>query len=243
MNIDRYVAYDTFASVYDRHWGFFAEGIVPVLDRLVLDDLPDGSHVVDLCCGTGRLARLLTDRFEVSGVDGSSGMIEIAKRNAPEAHFTVADAREFTLDSNAAAVLSTFDSLNHVMTIDDLLKVFARVRVVLEPGARFVFDLNVKDGFEARWQREFSIVDDRDVIVVKSSWDETSLIATADITIIERTEDGTLLRSDLTLKQRCYSESEICRALNEAGFPNVTVFDGNDDLGYGGLGRAFFVAA
>lgn len=243
MGTDRYVAYDTFASVYDRHWGFFAESIVPLLNRLVLDDLPDGSHVVDLCCGTGQLARSLTDRFEVSGVDGSPGMIEIAERNAPAARFTVADAREFTLDNKAVAVVSTFDSLNHVMTIDELQEVFVRVRAVLEPDARFVFDLNMEAGFEARWQRDFSIVDDRDVIVAKSVWDETTLIATADLTLIERTEDGTLLRSDLTLTQKCYSEAEVRQALNEAGFPNVTVFDDIEDLGNGGVGRAYFVAS
>lgn len=154
----RYTDYDRLASVYDRHWAFFAEGIVPVLDRLVLGDLPDGSHVIDLCCGTGRLARMLTDRFEVSGIDGSSRMIDIAKRNAPEARFIIADAREFALDGQAAAVVSTFDSLNHVMSIGDLTDVFLRVRAVLEPGGSFVFDMNMENGYMARWHGDLSIV-------------------------------------------------------------------------------------
>ena len=243
MEIDRYTAYDAFASVYDRHWGFFAEGIVPVLNRLVLDDLPDGSHVVDLCCGTGRLAGMLTDRFEVSGIDGSASMIDIAERNAPDAHFTIVDAREFSLDTPAAAVVSTFDSLNHVMSLGDVIEVFVRVRAALEPDAHFVFDLNMADGYVARWNGDVSIVDDRDVIVATSTWDETTRIATAEITVVERSDDGTLERTDLILTQRCYSETEILDTLNEAGFRNVEVFDGAHDLGYGGKGRAFFVAS
>lgn len=243
MENDRYVAYDTFASVYDRHWGSFAEGIVPVLDRLVLDDLPDRSHVVDLCCGTGRLAGMLSERFDMSGVDGSTAMIDIARRNAPKADFSVADARDFTHPTQVAAVVSTFDSLNHVMSVGELGEVFDRVRTVLEPGGRFVFDLNMEDGYAARWQRDFSIVDERDVIVLRSAWDATICVATADITIVERKHDRTLLRTDLKLTQRCYSEPEIIDALSAAGFSKVTVHDGARDLGYGGAGRAFFVAS
>ena len=214
-----------------------------MLDRLALGDLPDGSHVVDLCCGTGRLARMLTDRFEVSGIDGSTAMIDIATRNAPEARFTVADARGFTLEEQAAAVVSTFDSLNHVMSIGDLRDVFTQVRTVLASGARFVFDLNMEEGYVARWQGDLSIVDDRDVIITTSRWDDASHVATAAITVVERTDDGTLMRSDLTLTQRCYSEPEIRAALSEAGFQNAVVLDGAKDLGYGGAGRAFFVAS
>lgn len=81
------------------------------------------------------------------------------------------------------------------------------------------------------------------MIVARSLWDEEGHVATAHITVVERTNDGTLVRRDLTLTQRCYSESEIRHALDSAGFSEITVYDGVQDLGYGGIGRAFFVAS
>jgi ubiquinone/menaquinone biosynthesis C-methylase UbiE len=54
----RYTAYDRFAWVYDRYWaGDFATRVLPVLERLLLASLPAGARILDLCCGTGQLAR------------------------------------------------------------------------------------------------------------------------------------------------------------------------------------------
>lgn len=241
MNDGVYEDYDSFAGAYDRHWGFFADGVRPVLDRLVLDSLDDGAHVVDLCCGTGVLARSLTDRFRVTGIDGSSAMIEFARQNAPDAHFFVADARDFATDDPAAVVVSTFDSLNHVMSVDELTEVFRRVSEALAPDGRFVFDLNMEEGFQQRWS-DVTIVDERDVIVGRPKWDESTRIATLNFTIVERTPDGSLWRSEVTLTQRCYSESEVVDALGTAGFSDIAILDGPVDLDFGGVGRSFFVA-
>ena len=60
--MDTYADYDPFADAYNRHWGGFATRMLPVLDRLILSDLEEGSLVLDLCCGTGQLASALTER-------------------------------------------------------------------------------------------------------------------------------------------------------------------------------------
>ena len=128
----RYDAYDPFARIYDRHWGGFAEGIYPILDHLVLRKLPHGCAVMDLCCGTGQLARRLSNEgYDTTGVDGSQQMIAIARENAPNAEFLVEDARDISVDRTFSAVFSTYDSLNHVMELDELEQVFRRVYSML----------------------------------------------------------------------------------------------------------------
>ena len=93
-----YDAYDPFARVYNRHWGFFATRAYPILEHLVLEKLPPGCAVLDLCCGTGQLAAELSRRgYRTTGLDGSKRMIEIAKKNAPEVDFVVQDARNIAL--------------------------------------------------------------------------------------------------------------------------------------------------
>ena len=131
--LNRYDAYDPFARVYNQHWGFFATKAYPILEHLVLGNLPPGCAVLDLCCGTGQLAAELSRQgYLTAGLDGSEGMIEIARKNAPDVEFVVEDARDFALPGRFAAVFSTFDSLNHVMSLDELEQVFRSVFAALE---------------------------------------------------------------------------------------------------------------
>ncbi len=239
--MDTYAEYDRFAAAYNRHWGGFATAVLPVLDQLVLDDLAPASTVLDVCCGTGQLAAALTERgFRVIGIDGSRAMIDLAAKNAPDAVFMVADARSFTLPEPADAAVSTFDSLNHIMSIEELTEAFRHVRDALADGGRFVFDLNMEEGYRARWRGSFGIVDDDEVIVVRSGFDEGEGIGSFAFTLVTR-RDGGWERDDLTLAQRAYSEREVREALADAGFARVDAYTGAD-VGHDEIGRSFFAA-
>ena len=137
----RFSDYDCFAWAYNRHWSYFDQQVLPILDRLVLKGLPAGAHILDLCCGTGQLARALTDRgYQVTGLDGSEEMIRFARENAPDADFIVDDARSFSSPDAYHAAVSAFDSLNHVMTLAELASVFCNVSAALHEGGPFLFE-------------------------------------------------------------------------------------------------------
>ncbi len=241
----RYQAYDPFARIYDMHWSNFAERIYPVLDRLVLGHLPRGCAVMDLCCGTGQLAAVLSAKgYATTGVDGSEGMVEIARKNAPDVAFFVQDARNISLNRQFSAVFSTFDSLNHVMSLDELEQVFRNVHAVLEEGGHFEFDLNMEEGYLQRWRGSFGIVEDDHVCVARSSRDEEKRIGRMDLTVFESVVTG-WMRTDVSLLQRWYRESDIRERLSSAGFVELQTFDGKDPIVEGAKdcpGRMFFVA-
>ena len=75
-------------------------------------------------------------------------MLRYAKENAPGAEFIPEDARNFKLPPVYDGVFSTFDSLNHVMTIDELQAVFNNVNECLVKGGIFIFDLTTERHFE-----------------------------------------------------------------------------------------------
>jgi putative addiction module CopG family antidote len=242
--INRYHAYDPFARVYDQHWGFFATKAYPILEHLVLESLPPGCAVLDLCCGTGQLAAELSRQgYRTTGLDASEGMIEIARKNAPDADFVVQDARGIALPRRFSAVFSTFDSLNHVLSLDELEQVFQRVFAVLEGGGYFVFDLNMEVGFRSRWRGSFEFVDDDHVCVVRSSHDANEKTGRLDVTLLER-KGSDWVRTDFPLVQRWYGEREIRERLRRAGFEELQSFDENEPILEGSLheGRMFFVA-
>ena len=247
--MERFDTYDPFAGIYNRHWGYFAEKIYPILDHLVLRHLPPGCAVLDLCCGTGQLAAVLTDKgFATTGVDGSEGMIEIARKNAPDVAFFVQDARNISLNRQFSAVFSTFDSLNHVMSLDELEQVFRNVHAVLEDGSYFEFDLNMEEAYLQRWRGSFGIVEDDHVCVARSSRDEKEMIGRMDLTLFESIATG-WKRTDVSLLQRWYRESDIRERLRSAGFVGirtfVRTFESEDPVLEGApddAGRMFFVA-
>lgn len=235
-------AYDDFAWIYDRHWGRDAAWMLDAVAPLVLRDVAPPARVLDLCCGTGQMARALHDRgYDVTGVDGSAEMIRHARRNAPGCTFLVADARDFAVPPCDLA-LSLYDSLNHLLEPGDLRRAFARVHAVLRPGAPFVFDLNMADGFRARWRGSFGVVEDEYACVVRSRYDEPSASAELAATLFRRGE-AEWVRSDVVLHQRCYAEAEVTAALAAEGFSQVRVFDAARDLGLKKqVGRSFFLA-
>ena len=238
-----YDAYDPFARVYNQHWGFFATKAYPILEHLVLEKLPPGCAVLDLCCGTGQLAAELSRRgYRTTGLDGSEGMIEIARQNAPDVDFVVQDARNIALPRKFAAAFSTFDSLNHVMSLDELEQVFRSVFTVLEGGGYFVFDLNMEEGFRSRWRGSFALVEEDHVCVVRSSHDASRKTGRMDVTLFVL--DGSRwVRTDIPLIQRWYEEVEIKDRLRKAGFDELQSFDGNEPIVEGAVheGRMFFV--
>ncbi len=237
----RHDHYDDFASAYDRFWGYFADLVFPVVERLTLTGIGQGGRILDVCCGTGRLAGLLCAAgYRVTGVDGSEHMLACARTNAPDADLVLADARDFTVATPCDAAVSTFDSLNHFITAEDLAAVFTRVRACLVDGALFLFDLNTAGGFAARWRGSFGRVDEDHVVAGSSSWAPETGVARSHLTVMTRA--GTAWhRADVTLTERCHSDAEVRAGLVASGFGNLEVFDAAD-VGIDEVGRVFYLA-
>jgi len=243
--MNRYSDYDRFAWVYNKHWGkSFIQRVLPILDNLVLQHLPVKALILDLCCGTGQLARaLIACGYQVTGLDGSEEMLRFARENAPTAEFIVADARSFELPAAYHAVTSTFDSLNHIMTLEELTSVFHNVYAALRQGGLFLFDLNMEEGYKVSWQDSFDIIEEDHVCITRTSYRPEERKAQFDVTIF-RWQEG-WQRSDLTLLQKCHPPAEVRSALEIAGFTEIHVYAHDEQKGFAelteGSERAFFI--
>jgi SAM-dependent methyltransferase len=235
--------YDRLAGVYNRHLAGFGRRVLPVLVRLGLGRLPRGARVLDLCCGTGQLAALLSQQgYRVSGLDSSAGMLEFARRNVPTAEFVMADARDFSLPCRFDAALSVHDSINHFLSAGELIAVLANVRSALCAGGSFAFDANMEPLYATRWNGGMRAMLEDEVCELRASWDAQARLGRNQATFFPR--GGGNATDEITVLERCYSEQEIRSALAEAGFAAVSSYDAEAELGMAGeFGRRIFVAS
>jgi ubiquinone/menaquinone biosynthesis C-methylase UbiE len=116
--------YNAIAGVYDKlnadidykSWADFFENC---FDKL-LEKRPE--IILDLACGTGRMARELASRgYDMIGVDGSADMLSEAYSAGGEGIlYLLQDMRSFELYGTVGAVVSCLDSINYLLTEDDL---------------------------------------------------------------------------------------------------------------------------
>jgi SAM-dependent methyltransferase len=230
--------------LYNRHWGvdYRAEAF-PIVERLLLTRLKPRASLLDVCCGTGQFTEQVRGQgYQVAGIDASGEMIRYARENAPLADLTVADVRDFSLGRKFDAAYSVFESLNHVPDIEGLEKAFRNVKKHLRPRGWFLFDLNREEGFILYWNTTDAIVTDESVCVLRMNYDEETRTGMCDVTEFARTDGW--VRSDYTLRQTCHDPNAVQRALFDAGFRDLSLYDARDAgmKGDAGYGRTFFLA-
>ncbi|MEG2672186.1 MAG: class I SAM-dependent methyltransferase [Ruthenibacterium sp.] len=142
------MAYEEFADVYDL---FNEDADYDALfdylhARLLENDIQDGI-VADLGCGTGELTlRLAQAGYDMIGVDLSADMLSVLREKADEADLhdillLNQDLTQLDLYGTIRAIVSTFDTFNHIAPAQ-LEKAVCRASLFLEMGGVFLFDMN-----------------------------------------------------------------------------------------------------
>lgn len=102
--------------------------------------------VVDAGCGTGRMTRLLSSLgADVSGIDLSAGMIDVARRTYPEVSFEVAELANLPYSDRQLGGVFAWYSIIHSPP-SDLSPTFAEFFRVLVPGGYAMVSFQVGDG-------------------------------------------------------------------------------------------------
>lgn len=237
--------YDQLAWFYNRYWGSqYHSQLLRIFQSLVLSNLRPASSVLDLCCGTGNLAKALAEKgYKITGIDSSGEMIRFAKANVPEGTFFSSDARQFELNGFDAAV-SVFDSINHVTEINDVEKVFRNVFTSLLSGGYFFFDLLLEEAYKQSWNKTGAYVEGDNACFLRGGYDPEAREAHTEVTMF-RLLEGEWKRMDCNVRQRCYDPQQILSALTNSGFYDIEIRSARKDYGLEddlGTGRVFFLA-
>ena len=137
---------DLLVKYYDLAFGISGEAEVAwYLDKA----RSYGGPVLDLACGTGRLALLLAQEgFEVTGVDASPGMLNQfrQKRNRQpqefrrRVHIENQPMAAFELGGKFKSILCC-DAFFHILSVEDQINCLRTIARHLEPEGGFLFNL------------------------------------------------------------------------------------------------------
>lgn len=227
-----YSGHDPIARIFNEDLGErISNRVLQPLEQLLLRHLPEGAHILDLCCGTGHVAqKLLMKGYKVTGLDESEGMLRYARKNAPDLEFILGDARFFKLPSTFHGVASN-GSLCYVMSLEELIGVFRNVHAALLENGLFVFNLPLEERYQSDWNGSISgNVKDDFAWAVQFRYHPEEKIARSHFTIFQLLE-GKWQRSDTTLLEKCFDKVQLQSALENVGFTEVNIYDAKRDFG------------
>lgn len=102
--------------------------------------------ILDAGCGTGNhLIPLARSGFQMTGVDASKSMIDVARKRArslrQKTGLFVSDIRRFDLGIKFDACITMFAVLGYLKRNKDIIRALKCIRNHLNPGGLFVFDV------------------------------------------------------------------------------------------------------
>ena len=229
--------YQDFASVYDLDYGRRDEDVA-FYASLAREQ---GSPVLELACGTGRLAlSLARDGFAVWGLDNSSAMLRVfveKLRSEPKAlqrrvRLVLADMRGFAFARGFPLIVLAFRTFQHLETKEDQLRALRSARRHLSPGGVFVvsaYTVPMKDlAYPDRMQIDLKRTNPRTGnVVVRRHRVERDYRSQLDrVTFIyeERLPDGSVERTVKKAAMRFVFRSELTLLLELAGLRPLEMF-------------------
>ena len=113
--------------------------------RALVERLWDGASVLDIGCGAGvPIARSLSRRFRVTGVDVSSEMVKLARRSVPKGEFICQDVMSVDFEDGSFDAVVAFYMIFHLPR-EEHESLFRNVRRWLKPGGYFLCTLSRQD--------------------------------------------------------------------------------------------------
>ncbi|HZR24544.1 MAG TPA: class I SAM-dependent methyltransferase [Vicinamibacterales bacterium] len=199
------------AHIHDAGFSDFSRDVAPHL----VAHLPPRGLIVEAGCGSGVLARALTDAgFRVRGFDASPSMIALARTRAPRASFRVATLASAPIPRCDAAI-AIGEVITYVSAWRTVTRFFRRVHDALPIGGVFLFDF-IESG-DRRTYPPKRIAGDDWSIVVRADLSDRNRVLTRRMTLFRKV-GRTYRESRATHRVYVRSRDMVAGALRATGF-------------------------
>lgn len=187
-----------------------------VVERL---GLPEGSSILDLCCGHGRHAIALAERgYQVTGQDLSEVFLNQAQADAVAADVQVrwvhGDMRRIPFEGEFDAVINLFSAFGYLESEEEDQRVLDQIRVALKPGGLFLLEIIHQAWLLRNFESRGWHVGTGGVMVLEER-ELNLLTGRNEVTVTLVDTDGTRRKKQHAM--RIYSVPELVRMVRQAG--------------------------
>lgn len=200
------------------------DGIVNVLA------LPQGSSILDLCCGHGRHAIPLAQRgYKVTGQDLSEVFLHEAEKEAAAKGVHVdwvhSDMRNIPFENEFDAVINIFTAFGYLETQDEDQQVLEQVFKALKPNGLFLLETLHREAFIRHFEPHM-IEHHPDGLIVLEERNFDLLTSRTNVKLTMIYPDGA--RREYGHAARVYTLTELAQMLNKAGLQVKAYYGGWD---------------
>lgn len=225
------VQYADFARLYDIlmadvDYDKWAEYIC----MLIGESAPGAKKIADCACGTGKITiRLKKAGFDVTGLDISREMLEVASENAREAGvmipFVCMDMQKLVLHRPHDVIVAACDGANYLTSVKSLESFFASAYDSLKSGGLLCFDISSRYKLEkVLGCNTFAEDEGSCAYIWKNMYDIKSKLIEMNLSFFEKNDKGYTRFCERHI-QRAHSVAETENALKRAGFVNIAVYE------------------
>lgn len=225
------MAYEVISRIYDElmeevdyaTWCDFMEELFLQRGKTI-------HHIFELGCGSGIMTeKLLQKGYEVVGVDSSEKMLELAQERLEGFGKNIIlmwqdiqklDFEIYEID----CIFSSNDTLNYILEIGEMKKLFSYLYERLKVGGSFVFDISSEYKLKTVLGNNVFGQSFEDVVYLwENEYEESTKQLEIRINVFEQ-EEGGYRRYEEIQRQRAYSEKEIVSLLQETGYKEIQVY-------------------
>lgn len=226
-------SYQDFAYVYDNFMDNipYKEWSQYILKLFQSYSILDGT-LVELGCGTGTLCKHISNAgYSVIGIDNSTDMLTIAADKLATAKNVTLLYQDMTDINLGNACYDGFycvcDSLNYLLTAEEILFTFSGVQHYLKKQGIFIFDLKTPYFYKTVLGNQiFCDHQENCSYIWENSYFEEDCINQYDLTIfVKEKEEDLFRRFSETHHQKAYDLQEIIDLLTKTGLEYVTAYD------------------
>ncbi len=129
------------SQYYDKIYAFknYPDEVARIR-RLIEQQHPRAQSILDVACGTGEHARLLSEHYAVDGIDIDPNFIVQARMKVPTGEFIAADMRRFAIGKKYDVVQCLFSSIGYLTDPQDVVRALRCFAAHLKPDGIIVVE-------------------------------------------------------------------------------------------------------
>lgn len=229
--------YKNFSKVYDKfmehcNYDEWAE----LIENLVRESEVSGAKLLDLGCGTGETLLRLKDKFQCSGLDLSEDMLKIANKKLKKYQIPLylGDMCDFNTYEKYDIIVSLFDTVNHLTSLEDLDLLFNCISKNLTENGVYIFDVIDRAFMEKMFPGGVYYDDRKDMTIIWEHFQEEDLDIIEAVYFVKNRQ-GHYEKLKEVYEKKIFTEDEIKKFIKKNNLNLLRIYK-NDKI----AGERFF---